>query len=151
MFAPDTGKTYITSRDSFVTADTDDAWWNLTVNSPSKEKLSIEVEDSRPNNIINEGELQISNLLVKEIISEANQVGKESKIAAKVVKEQCLEKIGIAENQEGQKTPMCGKTKQKRGRKSLKELRESARQEKEQAKIFDLLNNGKGKCLPKEQ
>ena len=77
MFALDIGKTYNTLRDSSVTADIDDAWWNLIVNSPSKEKLSIEVEDSRPKKIINEGELQISNLLVKEIILEANQVGKE--------------------------------------------------------------------------
>ena len=118
-------------RDSSIRADIDDAWWNLVINSPSKEKLSIQVEDSRPNNIINEGELQISNLLVKEIISEANQVGKESKIVEKVVKEKCLEKIGIAENQEGWKTPMCGKKKQKRGRKLLKELREAVGKEKE--------------------
>ena len=54
-------------------------------------------------------------------------------------------------NQEGLKTPICGRTKQKRGRKSLKELREAAGQVKDQTKISELLNNGKGKFLPKEQ
>ena len=54
-------------------------------------------------------------------------------------------------NQEGLTTPICGKTKQKRGRKSLKELREAAGQVKDQTKISDILYNGKGKFLPKEQ
>ena len=49
------------------------------------------------------------------------------------------------------KTPICGKLKQKRGRKSLKELREAAGQVKEQTKILDILQSGKGKILPKEQ
>ena len=59
--------------------------------------------------------------------------------------------MGIAINQEGLKTPNCGKKKKKWGRKSLKELREATSQAKEQTKIIEILQGGKGKNLPKEQ
>ena len=53
-------------------------------------------------------------------------------------------------NQEGLSSPKYGRVKGKRGRKSLKELREVDGLSKEQQKIDQLLNNGKGKCLPKD-
>ena len=51
-------------------------------------------------------------------------------------------------SQEGPKSPCFGKTKGKRGRKSLKELRESKGLSKDQQKIDQIFYNGKGKCLP---
>ena len=54
-------------------------------------------------------------------------------------------------NQEGIRTPNYGSLKVKRGRKSLKELREADGQAKEQQKISDIFNVGKGKVLPKEK
>ena len=62
-----------------------------------------------------------------------------------------MENLGIEMNWEGIKTPIYGKPKQKRGQKSLKELREVARQVKEQTKIIKILQGGKGKNLFKEQ
>ena len=52
-------------------------------------------------------------------------------------------------NQEGIRNPRYGKSKVKRGRKSLKELREVEGQAKEQQKISEMFNIGKGKVLPK--
>ena len=52
-------------------------------------------------------------------------------------------------NQEGRTSPNCGKPKGKRGRKSLKELREFEGLAREQRKIDEILNMGKGKDLPK--
>ena len=52
-------------------------------------------------------------------------------------------------NQEGIKAPRYGKLKVKRGRKSLKELREVDRQPKEQQKVTQIFNTGKEKVLPK--
>ena len=57
--------------------------------------------------------------------------------------------LGLLMNQEGKISPITGKPKGKRGRKSLKELRESKGLAREQRKIDELLNLGKGKCLPK--
>ena len=151
MFALDSKKMDSTPKELPVSSDIDEIWWNMTMSSPIKENRTIEVEDSRPIQTINDKEQQISKLLIKEIISKENQEGKDSAIAEKVIKEKNLEKIGIAVNQEGMKTPICGKSKQKRGRKSLKELGEAAGQVKQKTQILDLLHNGKGKFLPKEQ
>ena len=52
-------------------------------------------------------------------------------------------------NQEGLSYPKYDRSKGKRGRKSLKELREADGQCREQQKIDNLLNIGKGKCLPR--
>ena len=57
--------------------------------------------------------------------------------------------LGIQENQEGISSPRYGRVKGKRGRKSLKELREVEGLCKEQIKIDNLFNIGKGKGLPK--
>ena len=57
--------------------------------------------------------------------------------------------LGIQMNQEGLSSPKYGRSKGKRGRKSLKELREAIGQCRDQQKIDELLNIGKGKCLPK--
>ena len=57
--------------------------------------------------------------------------------------------LGIQMNQEGLSSPRFGKYKRKRGKKSLKELREADGLCREQIKIDDLLHNGKGKFLPK--
>ena len=59
------------------------------------------------------------------------------------------QEFGILMNQEGLTSPIYGKLKRKRGRKSLKELRESEGLAREQKKIDELLKTGKGKFLPK--
>ena len=59
------------------------------------------------------------------------------------------QKFGIYMNKEGLASPIYGKPKGKRGRRSLKELRESEGLARDQKKIDELLNTGKGKCLPK--
>ena len=58
------------------------------------------------------------------------------------------QELGIEMNQEGLTSPKYGKPKRKRGRKSLKDLREIEGLAREQRKIDELLNIGKGKCLP---
>ena len=77
MFTLDSEKTDNALREPPFSSDIDEIWWNMTVSSPIKENRNIEVEDSRPNTNTNEGEQQISNLLIKEIISEENQDGNE--------------------------------------------------------------------------
>ena len=62
-----------------------------------------------------------------------------------------LDQLGISMHWEGNKVPNCGKTSVKRGRKSLKELREADGKAREQLKISYLFNKGKGKSLPMEQ
>lgn len=62
-----------------------------------------------------------------------------------------LDQLGISMNWEGNKVPNCGKTSMKRGRKSLKELREADGKAWEQLKISYLFKKGKGKSLPMEQ
>ena len=57
--------------------------------------------------------------------------------------------LGSQMNQEGLSSPKYGRSKGKRGRKSLKELREAIGHCKDQQKIDELLNIGKGKCLPR--
>jgi hypothetical protein len=52
---------------------------------------------------------------------------------------------------EGLSSPKIDKIKKKRGRKSFIELRNIAGNADNQIKISDILNNGKGKCLPKDQ
>ena len=116
-----------------------------------KQNTPTNPESNKGNELETEEDQQISKLLITEIIAEEQQEGEVSSIVEKILDEQNLDKLGIAMNQEGLITPICGKTKQKRGRKSLKELREAAGQVKDQIKIVDILNNGKGKCLPKEQ
>ncbi|GLJ05749.1 hypothetical protein SUGI_0024510 [Cryptomeria japonica] len=59
--------------------------------------------------------------------------------------------LGIATNLEGLSSPKIDKIKKKRGRKSFIELRNIAGNADNQIKIFDILNSGKGKCLPKDQ
>ena len=58
------------------------------------------------------------------------------------------QEFGICMNQEGLVSPVYGKSKGKRGRRSLKELRESEGLANEQRKIDELLNTGRGKSLP---
>ena len=59
------------------------------------------------------------------------------------------QELGIQMNQQGLTYPNYGKPKGKRGRRSLKELRETEGLAREQRKIDELLNMGKGKCLLK--
>ena len=61
------------------------------------------------------------------------------------------EQLGLARNQEGFKYPNFGQKKSKRGRKSLKELRELDGKAREQQKINQIFNAGKGKGLPREE
>ena len=55
----------------------------------------------------------------------------------------------ICMNQEGLVSLVYGKPKGKRGRKSLKEIRETEGLARDQKKIDELLNTGKGKSLHK--
>ena len=126
-------------------------WGSENLNTPTNADGNKGNEEIKCTQTGTEEDQQISKLLITEIISEDQQEGEVSSIAEKVLDEQNLDKLGIAMNQEGLTTPICGKTKQKRGRKSLKELREAAGQVKDQTKISDILYNGKGKFLPKEQ
>ena len=57
--------------------------------------------------------------------------------------------LGIYMNREGLSSPKYGRAKGKRGRRSLKELREADGHCREQQKIDNLLNIGKWKYLPK--
>lgn len=61
-----------------------------------------------------------------------------------------MEQLGIQMNQEGLNSPKCRKVKVKRGRKSLKELREVDGHNREQQKIDQLFKNRMGKCLSKD-
>jgi hypothetical protein len=72
----------------------------------------------------------------------------ESKIDIVQIAEGNIGQLGICMSQEGPKHPCCGKAKGKRGRKSLKELRETESLKKDQQKIDQLFHNGKGKHLP---
>ena len=58
------------------------------------------------------------------------------------------QELGIEMNQEGLSSPIYGKPKRKRGRSSLKNLREVEGLAREQRKIDEILNIGKGKRLP---
>ena len=88
---------------------------------------------------------------LKELAQEEKNGSPESKIGAAKKVEANLDQLGIQMNQEGIKSTICGKMKDKRGRKSLKELREVDGHNKKQQKIDQIFNIGKGKCLPKEQ
>lgn len=59
------------------------------------------------------------------------------------------QEFGIHMNHEVLTSPICSKPKGKRGRRSLKDLREAEGLAREQRKIDELLNMVKGKCLPK--
>lgn len=62
-----------------------------------------------------------------------------------------IEFLGIQRNQDSLSSPIFGKIKGKRGRRSLKDLREAEGLSREQQKIDHLFKVGKGKCLPKEK
>lgn len=77
--------------------------------------------------------------------------GNQSEISLSAQKN--IEYLGIQMNRDGIKSPKYGQVKSKRGRKSLKELRELREvdgQAREQKKINQLFNIGKGRILPKE-
>ena len=59
------------------------------------------------------------------------------------------QELGLYMNQEGLTSPNFGKPKRKRVRKSLKEIQEIEGLARDQRKIDELLNTGKGKSLPK--
>ena len=90
--------------------------------------------------------------LAKQIFSEFGTEYQEHALSDKVeivqTTEIHLEQLGIYMSQEGSKSPNCGRIKGKRGRKSLKELREAEGLSKEHQKIDQIFYNGKGKDLP---
>jgi hypothetical protein len=89
--------------------------------------------------------------IIDQIIRELEVDEAEGKVSEEVFTAQNnMEYLGIQMNQEGLSSPKYGRVKGKRGRKSLKELREAAGLSREQQKIDHLLNNGKGKSLPRE-
>ena len=70
-------------------------------------------------------ELDLTNQIISERNSEIQEQLPARKIDIVQTTKVNLEQLGIYMSQEGPKSPCCGKTKSKRGRKSLKELRES--------------------------
>ena len=66
--------------------------------------------------------------LANQIIVESNSENQDQFLARKIeivqTKKVNVDQLGIYMSQEGPKSPCCGKTKGKRGSKSLKELRE---------------------------
>ena len=88
--------------------------------------------------------------ILQELESEDNEGKVENKSDVVLDVQKNIDQLGIQMNQEGLDSSKCGKEKAKRGRKYLKELREVDDQDREQQKIDQIFNNGKGKCLPKE-
>ena len=100
-------------------------------------------------------DLAFSDQLLSEIGNEDDGKDPHKVDSSRISTVQCasenLDQLGISMHWEGNKVPNCGKTSVKRGRKSLKELREADGKAREQLKISYLFNKGKGKSLPMEQ
>lgn len=135
---------------------------NYTYDDLRRDILSIEQEDHRQRSILNEipeemvakrinGTDEDHNIITDRILLE---LAEEERILMDKEQQKDIHTInqaqlGIFMNQEGIRTPRYGSSKSKRGRKYLKELREADGQDREQQKISDIFNVGKGKVLPK--
>lgn len=80
-----------------------------------------------------EDQVMLAEHILQELENEDKdqKEGKQSKITLNA--QENIEQLGIQMNQEGINSPKCGKVKAKRGRKSLKELREADGQAKDQS------------------
>jgi hypothetical protein len=135
---------------------------NYTYENLRRDIMSIEQEDYNQRSILKEksngkeaaginGSVEVKNILTDKILSEL--VEEERILMEKEqhedINSQNQLQLGICMNQEGIRTPRYGTSKAKRGRKSLKELRAVDGQAREQQKLSDIFNVGKGKVLPK--
>ena len=118
---------------------------NYSSENLRRDLLKIQMEDMKATFIKQSG---ILNHIMEENNTENQEQITESKIDIVHTAEDNIGQLGICMSQEGPKFPCFGKTKGKRGRKSLKELRESESLNKDQQKIDQLFYNGKGKHLP---
>ena len=98
----------------------------------------------------NQEENDLSDRIIQELEEEERDCMADGQTDNNFYIKNNTEQLGISMNQEGIKVPKYGKVKSKRGRKSLKELREVDGKAKEQQKISEMFNIGKGKILPKE-
>lgn len=112
-----------------------------------------EAEYSDGNQQKEELELQkdMSDQLLQELVQESEKAteGSTQKEGAAYSQENPVQ-LGIFKNLEGNRYPNNGRTPMKRGRKSLKVLREADDKVREQQKIYQLFKKGKGKGLPSE-
>lgn len=144
--------------------------WTYTCDDLRRDLISIEAKDkanrqridrkvpaqgNRVDNSTKNGEVEdLQADIINKIIKELELENTEGKITQQYNKDSRLEKatkyLGIQQNQESLSSPNFGKSKGRRGRRSLKDLREAEGLSSEQQKIDQLFNIGKGKCLPKE-
>ena len=112
------------------------------------EAENLDVEQQK-----NELEFQkdLSDQLLQELVEEPKTTieGSIQKEGTELIQENPVQ-LGIFKNLEGNRHPNYGRTPMKRGRKSLKVLREADGKVREKQKINQLFNKGKGKCLPTE-
>ena len=118
---------------------------NYTSENLRKDLLNIQMEDTKATLVRQTG---ILNQIMEEDNTETQELQQRHKIDIVQTSENNIDQLGICMSQEGPKHPCCGKIRGKRGRKSLKELRESESLNKDQQKIDHLFHNGKGKYLP---
>ena len=118
---------------------------NYSSENLRRDLFKIQMEDMKTTFINQSG---ILNQIMEENNTENQEQITKSKIDIVQTAEGNIGQLGICMTQEGPKFPCYGKTKGKRGRKSLKELRETESLNKEQQKIDQLFHNGKGKHLP---
>lgn len=115
------------------------------------EEMGISDDNRIKNGIEEDTQKDIINKIISELESEnmeGNDIHKRSD-DLKIGK--AIEFLGIQRNQDSLSSPIFGKIKGKRGRRSLKDLREAEGLSREQQKIDQLFKVGKGKCLPKEK
>ena len=87
--------------------------------------------------------------MIKELVQEEKECNPENIFSVAKMAEANLDQLRIQMNQEGIKSHICGKMKGKRGRKSLKELREVDGHNKEQKKMIRFSILGRGSAFPK--
>ena len=102
------------------------------------------------NGVEEDSQAEIIDKIINELEAENTEGKSNHKNKNDFRPEQATETLGIQQNQDSLSSPNFGKSKGKRGRKSLKDLREAEGLSREQQKIDQLFNAGKGKFLPKE-
>ena len=118
---------------------------NYTSENLRRDLLNIQMEDTKAALVRQTG---ILNQIMEEDNIGTQELQQRHKIDIVQTAENNIDQLGICMSQEGPKRPCCGKIKGKRGRKSLKEIREAESHNKDQQKIDHLFHNGKGKHLP---
>ena len=117
----------------------------------STKEAESEIHDGEQQKDKLELQKDLSDQLLRELVEEPETAkeGITQKEGAESAQENPVQ-LGIFKNLEGNRHPNYGKTPMKRGRKSLKVLREADGKVREQQKINQLFKKGKGKCLPAE-